>query len=123
MNIKVSSPLQKYFYLSLVNVKICMFFNNNVISYNYINLFVSIIYVIKSIFICIYKSMSQYYYNIIVYTINCIVDDLQKKWKNVKDYYKKEKKELPSGSAAAKKKKYVYFEMLGFLDKTIERRR
>jgi len=61
--------------------------------------------------------MSQYYYNIIVY----IVDDLQKKWKNVKDYYKKEKKELPSGSAA--KKKYVYFEMLGFLDKTIERRR
>ncbi|XP_022161757.1 uncharacterized protein LOC111027670 [Myzus persicae] len=49
-------------------------------------------------------------------------DDLQKKWKNVKDYYKKEKKELPSGSAAAKKKKNVYFEMLGFLDKTIERR-
>lgn len=45
----------------------------------------------------------------------------KKKWKNIKDYYKKEKKELPSGSAATKKKKYVYFEMLGFLDKTIER--
>lgn len=44
----------------------------------------------------------------------------KKKWKNVKDYYKKEKKDLPSGSAAKKKKKYfVYFELLGFLDKTI----
>eukprot|EP00102_Acyrthosiphon_pisum_P027178 XP_016664388.1 PREDICTED: uncharacterized protein LOC107885292 [Acyrthosiphon pisum] len=53
---------------------------------------------------------------------NITVDDLQKKWKNVKDYYKKEKKELASGSAATKKKKNVYFEMLGFLDTTIERR-
>ncbi|KAI5635104.1 alcohol dehydrogenase transcription factor myb/SANT-like domain-containing protein [Phthorimaea operculella] len=44
--------------------------------------------------------------------------ELKKKWQNIKDYYKKEiqkEKNTPSGSAATKRPKYVYGEMLNFL--------
>jgi len=51
------------------------------------------------------------------------VDDLQKRWKNLRDYYVKEKKKERSGrsgSPAKKRKRPPYFESLRFLDGTQE---
>lgn len=48
---------------------------------------------------------------------------LQKKWKNIRDAYNKEFKKgksIPSGSGACKGSKYMYFERLSFLQKSIE---
>lgn len=48
---------------------------------------------------------------------------LQKKWKNIRDAYNKEFKKgksIPSGSGACKGSKYMYFDRLSFLQKTIE---
>ncbi|GBP77255.1 Thymidylate kinase [Eumeta japonica] len=47
-----------------------------------------------------------------------LVDELQKKWKHLRDYYVKEKKRdnTRSGSAAPKKRKNSYIELLRFLD-------
>ncbi|KAF5277318.1 hypothetical protein FQR65_LT16008 [Abscondita terminalis] len=52
--------------------------------------------------------------------------DLQKKWKNLKDRFMKDvraEKEVRSGNAASKKKKYVYSEIMQFLMPQMERRR
>lgn len=60
-----------------------------------------------------------------LFVIFISVDDLQKKWKHLRDYYVREKKKgsLKSGSAApAKKRNTSYFQMLSFLDITIEHR-
>ncbi|CAK1579046.1 unnamed protein product [Parnassius mnemosyne] len=48
---------------------------------------------------------------------------LQKKWKNIRDAYNKEFKKgksIPSGSGACKGSKYMYFDRLSFLQKTVE---
>lgn len=48
---------------------------------------------------------------------------LQKKWKNIRDAYNKEfkkDKSIPSGSGACKGSKYMYFDRLSFLQKTVE---
>ncbi|XP_038213226.1 uncharacterized protein LOC119833312 [Zerene cesonia] len=47
---------------------------------------------------------------------------LKRKWCNCRDYYKNEKQKFKSkstGSTAKKKKKYVYADILGFLDKVV----
>lgn len=52
------------------------------------------------------------------------MDELQKKWKHLRDYYVKEKKQehTGSGSAAPKKRKNSYIELLRFLDVVKESR-
>lgn len=52
------------------------------------------------------------------------MDDFQKKWKHLRDYYVKEKKleNTRSGSAAPKKRKNSYVELLRFLDVVKESR-
>ncbi|KAF9405658.1 hypothetical protein HW555_013706, partial [Spodoptera exigua] len=50
-------------------------------------------------------------------------DELQKKWKHLRDYYVKEKQDnTRSGSAAPKKRKNSYIELLRFLDVVKESR-
>lgn len=66
------------------------------------------------------------YFDILLILIlfNFTVDELQKKWKHLRDYYVKEKKQdnTRSGSAAPKKRKNSYIELLRFLDVVKESR-
>ncbi|CAG9773364.1 unnamed protein product [Ceutorhynchus assimilis] len=51
--------------------------------------------------------------------------EVQKKWKNLKDRFQKEvrrEKAVRSGSAASKKKKYVYYDIMQFLLPQLESR-
>lgn len=51
--------------------------------------------------------------------------ELKRKWSNCRDYYKKDTQKLKSistGSAAKKGKRYVYADILCFLDKVVKRR-
>lgn len=61
---------------------------------------------------------------LILILLNFTVDELQKKWKHLRDYYVKEKKQdnTRSGSAAPKKHKNSYIELLRFLDVVKESR-
>lgn len=48
--------------------------------------------------------------------------DIKKKWSNIRDYYRKEKESRKSGEAGGKRRKYIYSDMLNFLDEVLERR-
>lgn len=51
--------------------------------------------------------------------------ELKRKWSNCRDYYKKDKQKLkscPTGSAAKKGKRYVFADILSFLDKVVTKR-
>ncbi|XP_050676123.1 uncharacterized protein LOC126973049 [Leptidea sinapis] len=65
-----------------------------------------------------YPKLSYFDILLILVLFNFTVDELQKKWKHLRDYYVKEKKQdnTRSGSAAPKKRKNSYFELLRFLD-------
>lgn len=54
-----------------------------------------------------------------MYFLYYVVDDCKKRWKNMRDTYMRQKKKLPTGSAASDKKKWPLMEHLSFLD-TVE---